>query len=245
MSIGAALALAGLLAAGTADPADTFQQANQLFLQGDYDGAAKAYQSLCDQGFASASLYYDLGNAHYRAGRLGWAVASWQRALRLSPGDADARHNLEVARAGIVDRIVGEREEPFFDRVLARISGPAAVALFAVPWLALWGLLLVRRRSFGPLRPFLTAGVIAAALLATGTGALLAGKASAERTPMAVVVSKSSAVREGPSASLRAAFELHEGTAVRVLSGDGEFLRVRLSNGLEGWVAKAELAVVS
>jgi tetratricopeptide (TPR) repeat protein len=240
----AVMMLAGLLGAEAVDPAVTFQKGSQLYLQGDFEGSVQAYQSLCDQGYASPELFYDLGNAHYRAGRVGWAVASWHRALRLAPGDGDARHNIDVARAGVVDRIVGERDEPFFDRLLARISGRAALALFAAPWLLLWVLLSLRRRTFGSARAFLTAGVVAAALLATGTGALLAGKARAERTPLAVVIAKSTPVREGPSAALRAAFELHEGTTVKVVGAEGAFLRVRLPNGLEGWIAKSELAVV-
>jgi tetratricopeptide (TPR) repeat protein len=241
----AALALgAVLLASGGASAEEAFRQANARLLQGDADGAIRGYQELCDQEYVSVPLYYNLGNAYYRSGRIGWAVASYQRALRLAPGDADARHNLEVARSAVLDKIVGAGEEPLLDRIVARLSSRAAVTLFAVPWLALWGLLVARRRAPGWFRSLFTVGAVVSALLATGAGGLLAAKARADLTPLGVVVVKTAPVREGSDPSLRPAFELHEGTSVRVVETEGDFLRVRLPNGLEGWVTKGDLTVI-
>jgi uncharacterized protein YgiM (DUF1202 family) len=59
-----------------------------------------------------------------------------------------------------------------------------------------------------------------------------------------VVVSPVTAVREGPQRTLKAAFELHEGTAVKVLEARGDLARVQLDNGLSGWMASADLEVI-
>jgi SH3-like domain-containing protein len=40
---------------------------------------------------------------------------------------------------------------------------------------------------------------------------------------------------------LKATFELHEGTRVRVVAAQEDFLRIRLEGGLEGWVASGDL----
>jgi hypothetical protein len=171
-------------------------------------------------------------------------MASWHRALRLDPSDADARANLELARALNVDRLVGTADPPLSVRLVERTSEGLAVGLFGAAWVALWVLLWLRSRAARRTRRLLGAVALLAALLASGTGALLAGKASERRSVSAVVVTPATPVREGPERTLKVAFELHEGTAVQVLEARGDLARVRLENGLTGWVASADLEVI-
>jgi tetratricopeptide (TPR) repeat protein len=227
-----------------ADPAARAEQAGALYLAGDSEGAARGWRALVDEGWESAGLHFDLGNALLRLGHRGRAIASYQRALLLEPGDADAQANLEQARAQNVDRLVGEAQPPLHDRVVARTPAGAALALFGISWSAFWILLWLRSRSSRSARRWLGPAALLAALLAVGGGALLAGKAADRRTPAAVVIAPVSPVREGPSRTLKAAFELHEGTTVRIIEAQGEVARVRLLNGLEGWVASADLEVI-
>ncbi len=235
---------AGGAPATPADAASAFEAANARYLMGDFEGASRGFEQIVEAGFASAPLLYNLGNAYLRSGRTGWAILSYERALRIAPGEPDVLANLELARGAAVDRVVGTGDEPFLDRLLARLSGTSVTAAFAAVWLALWGLLLARRRALGPARSLLGAAALAAALLATGSGVLLALKARFERLPHAVVVARLIRVREAPQSALRPAFELHEGTKVRVLEASDDYLRVRLANGLEGWVARADVVVI-
>jgi tetratricopeptide (TPR) repeat protein len=241
-------AAAGPAAAATpaapADPGVRAEQATALYLAGDHDGAARAWRALVDEGWESVGLHYDLGNALLRLGFRGRAIASYQRALQLDPGDADVQANLELARAQNVDRLVGEAQPPLHLRILARTPDRAALLLFGFSWSAFWLLLWLRGRSSLAARRWLGPAALLLALAAVAGGALLAGKAVERRTPSAVVIAPASPVREGPSRTLKTAFELHEGTLVRVLEAQGELARVRLVNGLEGWVASADLEVI-
>jgi tetratricopeptide (TPR) repeat protein len=227
-----------------ADPGVRAEQATALYLAGDHDGAARGWRALVDEGWESVGLHLDLGNALLRLGFRGRAIASYQRALQLDPGDADVQANLELARAQNVDRLVGEAQPPLHQRILARTPERAALLLFGFAWTALWLLLWLRGRSSRSARRWLGPAALLAALLAVGGGALLVGKAADRRTPSAVVIAPASPVREGPSRTLKAAFELHEGTLVRILEAQGDLARVRLVNGLEGWVASADLEVI-
>ncbi|MBK9516362.1 MAG: hypothetical protein IPO09_03215 [Anaeromyxobacter sp.] len=220
------------------------EAAGALYLSGDFDGAARAYRALLDEGWEGPALHLNLGNALARAGARGQAMASWQRALRLDPSDADARANLELASAQNVDRLVGDSSPPLLDRLVARTGDGLAVGLFGAAWVALWALLWLRGRATPRSRRPLGAAALLAALLAVAGGALVAAKAADRRTPSAVVVAPVAPVREGPERALKAAFELHEGTSVRVLEARGELARVRLDNGLTGWVASADLEVI-
>jgi tetratricopeptide (TPR) repeat protein len=242
-----ALLLLWLAAATPAPPADPgvrAEQASALYLAGDYDGAARAWRALVDEGWESVGLHLDLGNALLRLGHRGRAIASYLRALQLDPGDADVQANLELARAQNVDRLVGEAQPPLHVRVLARTPEGVALALFGSSWSAFWLLLWLRSRSSRSARRWLGPAALLAALLAIVGGALLAGKAADRQTPSAVVIAPACPVREGPSRTLKAAFELHEGTTVRILEAQGDLARIRLLNGLEGWVASADLEVV-
>jgi Ca-activated chloride channel homolog len=46
----------------------------------------------------AARAWYNRGNAAYRQGRLEDAIAAYEEALRRTPEDADAQHNLALAR---------------------------------------------------------------------------------------------------------------------------------------------------
>jgi tetratricopeptide (TPR) repeat protein len=227
-----------------ASPEARLEAANALYLAGDFDGAARAYRALVDEGFEGSALHLNLGNALARAGASGQAMASWLRALRLDPSDADARANLELARAQNVDRLVGAADPPVTARILERTAEGLAVGLFGAAWVALWGLLWLRGRAARRARRPLGVAALLAALAAVAGGALVAGKAAERRSPAAVVVSPVAPVREGPQRTLKAAFELHEGTSVRVLEARGDLARVQLDNGLTGWVASSDLEVI-
>jgi len=221
-----------------------FEGASALYLAGDFDGAVRAYRVILDAGWEGSALDLDLGNALARAGARGQAMASWLRALRLDPADADARANLELLRARNADQVLGAADPPLHERLAERTGDLTAVLLFGAAWVAFWALLWLRSRATRSRRRLIAAGATLAALLALLAGALLAWKADDRRLPTAVVVVAAAPVREGPARTLKAAFELHEGTVVRVLEARGDLARVRLPNRLEGWVASADLEVL-
>jgi hypothetical protein len=186
----------------------------------------------------------NLGNARLRMGKRGLAVASYSRALRLDPGDADARANLALARSGNVDRVLGGERRPLLARLADRVSDDRAAGVFAILWIALWAILAGRRRVARRGQALLAAAAVAAGLGSAAAGALIAAKAAGRRAPAAVVVAPSTPVREAPDAALKPAFDLHEGTEVRVLEIRGAAVRVQLENRLEGWVAARDLEPV-
>lgn len=236
--------LALLLAASPASPpAERFEEANALYRAGDFAAGARAYEALAAEGLTSPALQLNLGNARLRLGRRGGAIACWERALRLDPGDEDARENLRLARRDDPDRALAG-ELPFFARLVARTRDGLAVALFALPWWALWGALALRGHRHGRRRRLLTAGALAAAVAVLAGGALLAGRAADRRLPAAVIVAPAVRVREGPSPALRSVFELHEGTRVRLLEAGGDSVRIRLDGGVEGWMARDDVELL-
>src|SRR6266699_3597580 len=83
------------------DASTAFDQANSLYEEGKFTEAAAAYEKMLQQGRASPALYFNLGNAFFKAGQVGRAVLNYRLAERLAPRDPDIRANLKFARSRV------------------------------------------------------------------------------------------------------------------------------------------------
>jgi tetratricopeptide (TPR) repeat protein len=233
----ALLALAAAIgAAGT--PGERFAEANARHEAGDFDGAARVYEALVAEGLESPALHVNLGAARLRAGRRGAAIASFERALRLDPRDADARANLAAARG--TDR-TADAGRSLLARIAARTPDGWATAAFAVPWTIAFLAAALRRRTRGRARPALGAFAAVAVALAAAGLALLAARIAERRAPVAIVIAGDAPLRSGAEEALRPTLALPEGTEVRIVEARGDAARVSLPSGLEGWVRAKDL----
>ena len=241
------LLLAILLAA--AEPAGTqlFADANAAYLSGDVSRAIAAWEALVSEGIAAPELETNLGAGYLRQGKRGLAALHFERALFLDPADDDARADLTELRRGNVDRLEGEAEEGGAEtvaRLLRPLPGFAASVALVVLWSAAWVLVGVRLFWSGPRWASLAA---AACFAVAFVSALVTWGAAAGRRlalQRAVVVAQSVPAREGPGERSVSHFEIHEGTAVRVEDEEPGFRRVKLANGLTGWVPAPSVELV-
>ncbi len=231
----------------SAGAATLFADANTAYLSGDLPRAVAAYEGLVSEGVVSPELETNLGAACLRQGKRGLAALHLERALFLDPGDDDARADMLEVRRGNVDRLEGESEEggtETLSRVLSPLPGGASAALLIIAWTVGWVLLGARmfrpaERSllFSAILSFAVALLAASLTLASAVGHDLALK-------RAVVVAASVPAREGPNDRSISHFEVHEGTTVRVEDEEGGFRRVKLANGLAGWVPNTAVELV-
>ncbi len=202
---GLAMLLLALFAAGArADdpPAAAFEAANKLYEEGRFAEAAAAYQKLAPPGRTSAALCFNLGNACFKAGQLGRALAAYRQAELLTPRDPDLRANLQFARSQVHPPTLTPGR---LQRWLGRLTLNEWTLLAAgAVWL--WLLLLAFLQWRPALRPALRHYVRALALL---TALLCAGAAFALRaarfTPTAIVIEPEAVVHYGPLAESPAA----------------------------------------
>ena len=75
-----------------------FDTANKLYEEGKFAEAAAAYESLVQSRQVSAALYFNLGNAWFKSGQIGRAIAAYRQAEQMTPRDPDLRANLQFAR---------------------------------------------------------------------------------------------------------------------------------------------------
>jgi tetratricopeptide (TPR) repeat protein len=217
-----------------ADAEAVFKSANEAYDQDHLEQSIQGYERLVSDGYGTADVQYNLGNAYFRLGKAGKAVLAYERARRLDPSDEDAQANLEKVRRELVDKVTGQTEEPLLDRLSSLMSAQRVAVLFLAAYALLWFGILSRR--------FLHAGAWSTVLIVVGaiaslpTGALMGVQLyQHDRAHEAVVLASTVPVREGPSKGSKVSFEVHEGTTLRVLDHEGSFLRVKLRNNLEGW----------
>jgi tetratricopeptide (TPR) repeat protein len=221
---------------------DLYQEGNRLYQEGDFTGALQSYQGLLEEGFESGDLHFNLGNAFFKTGELGRAILSYERALKLTPRNPDARANLELARSLTADEI--EPMPRFW--ALSFLSWwvhllPRGSLIFIVTAAYLVGAatlsfrILTRGRGRRPGLTWTLAGA-GAALLLFGT-TLLAREEILGGAEWGVILVEEVAVQSAPSQEDDLTlFHVHEGTKVRLDQRTADWSEVVLEDGRVGWV---------
>ncbi|MCI9055569.1 MAG: tetratricopeptide repeat protein [Muribaculaceae bacterium] len=78
--------------------------ADSAYTQERYTEAVRLYNEALKENGRNADIYYNLGNANYRAGHVAQAVLAYERALRVNPAHADARANLDFVNSRLEDK---------------------------------------------------------------------------------------------------------------------------------------------
>ena len=234
--------LAGVLLRAGSSPASEaqFEEANRLYETGRFAEAAALYRVAATNG-VSATLLFNLGNAHFKAGQLGQAMAAYQRSLRLDPRNPETRANLRFAReqANTQPPPLSLRQ-----RWMRRLSIGEWTAL-ASGTLTLLLLLLTARQ----LKPGAFVGkplwIRLPAAGALATALLLALAASDYYLDERAFVSTANAgVRNGPLEESPESFKATDGTELLVHDRKGEFLEVETRLGQKGWIHSGDVELL-
>ena len=237
------------LSAGAAEsyPDSLWKAGVEAYSASQWRQAVSDWSDLAATGLRSKELYFNLGNAYFKAGEIAPAILNYERALRLDPSDSDVRYNLEFARAQTQDRIdeVPEFILKTWTRKLSYLLSSNAWAGLSLFLLALTlGLILlfllgptVNARRTG----FFT-GIVTLLLTLMCWGFARSLKSTAERHDDAIVMRPVSSVTSSPSSdAAKSLFILHEGTKVKVLDEVSGYTDIELADGRRGWISSADI----
>jgi len=231
----AASALAPRAAAAEDSALALHDRGLSLYEAEDYDGAIEAFREVLAADVDDPRVHYNLGNAYFKAGRLGFAVWHYRKALEMAPRDEDIRSNLEYARFLALDSIEANartdtRVRDWLDRVTAREVLRGASALWALATLSLVAWQIARARVFRRVGAGLLVGWAAVMVVA---GAV---DHRARNRNEAVVLAREAIVRNGPGETFETAFVLHEGAEAVVEGERGPWTEISLPGELRGWI---------
>lgn len=240
------LVLALLLQVAVETPREAFQRAESLYQEQNYEGAIEVYEAMRAEGVEDGVLYYNLGNAYFKAGRLGRAILSYERSLALMPGDEDVRVNLAYANELIADT-VEPAPLPLVIRwvvELYRLARPNILAQVLSFCFLLGGvaLTIVLHDAWPTWRTPTLAALAVCGVSAIVCGGALVAKLNARANRLeAIVLTENAYVRSGPGESNPRLAEIHEGLKVRVIGQRDDWYQVTLANGLTGWMRQGEV----
>jgi tetratricopeptide (TPR) repeat protein len=236
--------------ARAADPGTrqrTFVRALEVFdaakAPADYRASAALLESLLADGFRNGAVYYNLGNAYFRAGEYGRAIAAYRKAKPYRPRDPYLEANLRQALS-VAPGHLPEPPPPWWSHVLfwsgwlsfpEKAYGAFAGCLLAA-LTACAALLLRRPRAYG----IVAALILIAAVLGLDAGLTYAEIAGSRHG----VVTHETIARKGIGKDYEPAFDqpLKDGAEFTVLSENGDWSFGHFEGIGDGWLRREHTA---
>jgi tetratricopeptide (TPR) repeat protein len=200
-------------------------------------------------GYASAKLYFNLGNAYYKHGNIPKAILNYERAKLLDPNDDDISFNIELCNQFIVDQIE-PLPRPFFVQwywVIVNINSAdewAVISLIAFVLLLLVALAYFFSPSSVLKKVSFSFGVLFLVVCLSTLGFASQQKKKILQHRSAIIFTPTVTVKGSPDESGTALFVIHEGLKVDVLETVGLWYKIRLIDGNIGWVKKDVLELI-
>ncbi len=239
-----------LMAPGAATlsaPVDQFTLGNRYYEQKKYDSAVIAYTELVNQRLESAPLYFNLGNASFRAGDLGHAMLYYMRAKRLDPTDPDIAANLDFARRYTSVQMEGVTLNPvssLFESIVSPYRLSTLAWASTLLFFALFAF-LIARYGFAWRGALIGTGIWLTLILFLSASLLTTIKYHSDYIiRRAVILAEESVVHTGPSDLSEKELDGAPGLVVEVLAESGDFYNVLFENKRRGWIRKDLVAVV-
>lgn len=226
-----------------------FEEANELYNQGEYEAAIERYEKISEAGKHSAALYFNMANAYYKLNRIAPSILNYERALLLDPEDKDIGINLAYARNMTIDDI-DELPKTGISRLVNGLIGTFSYRVWT--WLAI-GLMSLFVLFFiwyyfavsqGKKRMFFTLSGLMLILSVLSLVFAFQQRNLERSVRPAIVFAEETTVKSEPNLGSEEVFRLHEGTKVFILDTLHNWKKIRLADGKIGWLPADELRAV-
>ena len=222
----------------------------KAYNQNNYERAIDEWRSCTDNGLNDADLFYNLGNAYFRNGKLGFSIFYYKKALRLRANDEDILHNLKYAQAMTRDKVDEDEEENPILSTLFRMHH--ALSLKVQLWIMLgifWTIALaavaIKLSLRERLKNIFTGIIFALTIALCVFGASAGYKIFVLETDITGVVTAADAdVTSAPSDKSQTLNTLSEGTSFQVLSTQGNYAEIKLGEKIKGFVRLSDVGIV-
>ena len=200
----------------------------QAYDSANYRQAVASFEQAAHADSTDASVWYNLGNAYYRAGDRGSAIWAWAQALQLEPRSDDIVHNLQVA--GSV--------EPIRVRPPLAVTAEEWFLLAALLWWIAAVLVIVPLARKQPVRPWVAAPLILALVFAA------VGWRATRGPRYAIVRTDQVALHADPTIRSATVRHVRAGAVLAVEEERDEWLRVRTIDEREAWVPAEDVGLL-
>lgn len=218
-----------------------FEQANALYHIKNYDSAAKLYTRLVENGFCSDDLYYNMGNAFYRARKVGWAIWSYRKSMAIDC-DKYTLDNYRLAKKLIKNPLL-EQKEIFFLRWWRSLYSLCTVNVWSI-WALLSFVVFLLLTFFKVVKKMRIASFLRYSFLALFLSSFLlmfVRYYNGIHHYEAVMIDAAYFTQEGSTE----AEKIPEGSEIRILDkkphAKDDLMKVKLSDLREGYIDKVAM----
>ena len=226
-----------------------FAKGNDYYLKGNYEETINIFESIVEKGFEGKSLYYNLGNAYFRVGKLGLAILYYEKAKNLAPSDEDINYNLAFANSKIVDKIETLPRFFIFDwwenlLALLSVSGWTYLSYFFYLLTLISIACYYFARSLKTQRISFYGGIAVLFLLVISTLLLVVNYNREVNVRYAVITNQEAVTKFSPDQNSKDAFIVHEGLKVKAEDTLNDWTKIKLIDGKVGWVKNNNLKII-
>jgi tetratricopeptide (TPR) repeat protein len=212
-----------------------FAKANQEYAQGNFKAAIEDYNAIVRSGQLSANLFYDLGNAYFRAGQFGRAILNYERALAVDRHHPESQANLQVTRD---EAHAFEMQPSWFERYsnfasVNQYSIMAAVA-FWVGIFCIAMMMFARRRRAGTL----VLSILSLSIFVVAAFAVY--RINGDSQGLAIIVGYKAEARLATADNAGSLLALPPGSEIKIVSTRGDWVYAALPNNLRGWIPASD-----
>lgn len=232
---------------------NSFDDAQKAYQEKDYARAISLYEdeikTLQKEGKVSADLFYNLGNAYFRANDIPEAILNYERAQLYNPGDRDIKHNIEYANTKIEDKILNADTfflGIWFTAVQNLMSSTGWAKLAIVFFLFLIGSLTLFffTKSLVYKKIGFYLGVVCFILSVFSNIFAFRQQDKISHRDTAIVMVGIAPVVSSPTSNSNEVFVLHAGTKVEITKVDGDWMEIEIADGSVGWIQRSKLEII-
>ena len=234
---------------GAAQDDALFNKATDSYNNGDYEKAIELYSQILDHGQHSASLYFNLSNAHYKLNQIAPSVYNYEKALLLAPNDQEIKHNLSFAQNMTLDAIE-VMPETGLARIYKSVTGLLSFdqwSYLAIAFMIIFVLLYIafyyfeyatrKRIAFISSIIFFLGSIICLIFAFMQYNDFMADQP-------AIVFDSEVQIKAEPNKGSQPIFLLHEGTKVNVLDELNEWKKIKIADGKSGWISSNSIKML-
>lgn len=223
-----------------------FEQGKTLYKAEKYQDAITVWGKIEKNKQHSSSLFYNLGNAHYKLNNIGLSIYYYEKALQLSPTDKNIKNNLAFAQNATVDAIEPLPKTLFakWYKTISSIAHYNTWALVSVVFsLACIVLFLIYYFSFSESkkRLFFIGSILSALVFIVAISVAFMTYSDFKNNHPAIIFAESTEVKSEPNLGSEEVFTLHEGTKVQITNTEEDWVQIQLVDGKEGWIPVNDL----
>lgn len=230
-------------------PEEMLKRGNQYFLSGDFSKSIEIYQKLVKQGYTSSTLFYNLANAYFRAGKIGLSILYYEKAKIYSPFDEDILHNLKFVNLQTKDKI-DKLPKLFllqwFESILNFLSiNQFTLLAYFLFILILISILIYIISSNIKIRRIGFYSSILSLILFLFIAVILAVKIYQHyHIVYGVILSPTVIVKSSPDPVSKDSFIIHEGLKVKIEDQVDKWIKIKLEDGKIGWITNNDIGII-